>query len=258
MEHLDTLEVVAKWVSTSCSKTVNMPQSTTKEQISEVYLSAWKRGIIGVTVYRDKCRDQILSSSIDETTPQLPNKLVQTNAPKRPEKQHADLHHIKVGNQRFYVAVGLYTEVFDPLFRGEDPFEVFVGENYDSEGEIFIPKNVDKGIIRKDSRSNYTFISDEGKEYKLHNNLTNDTADGLTRAISLGLRHGAAVQYAVEQLEKTKGTTVSFTKAVGRALKKYIKEGAEVSGSECPNCKSKLIREAGCISCPACHWSKCG
>ena len=42
------------------------------------------------------------------------------------------------------------------------------------------------------------------------------------------------------------------------SLKKYIKNGTEVCGEECPNCKNKkLTREDGCIACKQCGYSKC-
>ena len=65
MQHLDMLEVVARNTSLSVSKTINMPDSATREDIADVYIEAFKRNIIGVTVYRDGCREGILVDNVD-------------------------------------------------------------------------------------------------------------------------------------------------------------------------------------------------
>lgn len=53
MEHLEFLGSAAKNISTSISKTINLPSTSTIEEISEVYRRAYKLGVIGVTV---KCK----------------------------------------------------------------------------------------------------------------------------------------------------------------------------------------------------------
>ncbi len=56
------LAAAQKWICHSISKTINLPQNTTHETISKVYMEAWKSGCKGVTVYRDKSRDGVLLS----------------------------------------------------------------------------------------------------------------------------------------------------------------------------------------------------
>ena len=53
MEHLEFLGSAAKNISTSISKTINLPKTATVEEISDVYRRAYKLGVIGVTV---KCK----------------------------------------------------------------------------------------------------------------------------------------------------------------------------------------------------------
>ena len=50
----------------------------------------------------------------------------------------------------------------------------------------------------------------------------------------------------------------SYGKALARVLKKYIVEGAEVSGEKCDNCGAEaLVYEEGCVKCKNCGTSKC-
>lgn len=53
MEHLEFLGSAAKNISTSISKTINLPNTATADEISDVYRRAYKLGVIGVTV---KCK----------------------------------------------------------------------------------------------------------------------------------------------------------------------------------------------------------
>lgn len=50
MEHLEFLACAAPNISTSISKTINLPSTSTVEEVSDVYREAYKKGIIGVTV----------------------------------------------------------------------------------------------------------------------------------------------------------------------------------------------------------------
>ena len=57
-------------------------------------------------------------------------------------------------------------------------------------------------------------------------------------------------------LEKSKGALVTFSKAIARTLKKYLKE--KDSKELCPSCSTGiLIRQEGCFICQDCNYSKC-
>ena len=79
--------------------------------------------------------------------------------------------------------------------------------------------------------------------------------------ISLGLRHGASVQYIVEQMQKDRDSDMfSFVKCVARILKNYIADGTTPTGDKgCPECDSgELIYIEGCVTCKTCGYAKCG
>lgn len=186
--------------------------------------------------------------------------LPKTTAPKRPRELQAEVHTFVINKRSFYVVVG--------LMDGE-VYEIFTGENHNDDGSVYIPKTAKSGILIKEKKRTYKLeIHDENitHSYLLTNGHSSDEADALTRQISAGLRHGEPLEVCVHQLEKAKGNISSFTKALSRTLKKYIKDGAAVHGEVCPNCGSKLIRVDGCISCETnvltkgsdCSYTKCG
>ena len=83
---------------------------------------------------------------------------------------------------------------------------------------------------------------------------------GFTRTISLALRHGAAINYVVEQLQKDREMDMfSFSKVIARVLKNYIKDGTRPGATTCENCGAEgtLVYQEGCVTCTACGSSKC-
>ena len=93
----------------------------------------------------------------------------------------------------------------------------------------------------------------------LSDHFETNEQEALTRLISTALRHGAEVQFVVEQLNKSEGTIISFAKAIARSLKKYVPDG-NASDEICPNCNEKntMVYQEGCVVCLNCSASKCG
>ena len=54
--HLDVQEAFQKHVDNAVSKTINLPSDATPDDIRAIYTSAWKRGLKGITVFREGCR----------------------------------------------------------------------------------------------------------------------------------------------------------------------------------------------------------
>lgn len=238
--------VAQKWITHSISKTCNIPNSATKDLISDIYLKAWETGCKGFTVYRDGCRSGVL---VSESPKQNINKIIHTKAPKRPESLVCDIHHLILNDKRYYAVIG--------LLEG-DPYEVFVGLNTDDEKDPIVPKSIKNGKLTKKARQKYV-LTNEDKEFSvvISNGHTDENADALGRLLSTALRHGTPIDFIVHQLEKTHGSLTSFSKIISRVLKKYIKDGAIVHGENCKECGSQLQRSDGCVNCKSCGWTKC-
>jgi ribonucleoside-diphosphate reductase alpha chain len=234
-------------VDHSISSTVNLPNDVTVEEVKKIFEAAWQSGLKGITIYRDGCREGVLTKIDNKKTS---DKIIKTNAPKRPKSLNADLYQLVYKYQKYYVVVGLYN-------GDKEPYEIFTGVNSDSNGDPIFPKNLDKGYVEKIKRGIYNFKADN-REYPLSNINPDESVDALTRMISISLRHGADISFIVQQLEKTKGGLQCFAKVLARTLKKYIKDGSEVHGESCGECGGKLIRQDGCAKCSSCGWSKCG
>lgn len=55
-QHVDMMAAVQPFLSGAISKTVNMPAETTVEQVGEMYVYAWRRGLKSIAIYRDGCK----------------------------------------------------------------------------------------------------------------------------------------------------------------------------------------------------------
>ena len=233
--------IVQKYLVThSISSTVNLPNNVTEEEVSNIYMEAWKHGLKGITVYRDGSREGIMIKKEKKKEDDKFESYV--SAPKRPKTLPADFYSTKVKGEVFYVMVGLYKD---------KPYEIFV---YKSDDNKSVSSHV--GEITKLKKGVYTFKSDiitiENISQKLS---TEELATSLYS--SMLMRTGANLKYIIKTAQKVDDNIASFTAAMVRILRKYLKEEV-LEGEVCPDCGGKLIRENGCIHCIDCGWSKCG
>ena len=56
MGHVRMMAAVQPFLSGAISKTVNLPESATVEEIEDVYMQGWKLGLKALAVYRDNCK----------------------------------------------------------------------------------------------------------------------------------------------------------------------------------------------------------
>lgn len=251
VEHLDILEIIANNISLSASKTINLPNNISKEQMGDVFIDAYKRGIIGVTVYRDGCREGIL---IHKESKEInrPEGIEYRSAPKRPKELPCDIHRINAMikndngekvQEKFIIFVGLLDN---------KPYEFFVGKISD----VNIPKSINNGMLLRVKSGQYALkYEEEILIQDINKTFHSEDFQTFTRLISSLLRHGGHPKYVIDQLNKCPGTIVDFSKAVIRMLKKYILDGEEADICECG---TKKIYVSGCKQCPICGVSDCG
>ncbi len=131
--HLRMMAAAQPFISGAISKTVNLPENATVEDIMDAYLQAWKLGLKAVAIYRDGCKKaQPLSAAGTKTAESAGGGARATqvveeedlNAPPRAmrhklqEERASITHKFKVGDHEGYITVGLYPN--------GDPGELFV------------------------------------------------------------------------------------------------------------------------------------
>lgn len=263
-QRIDMQAIWQKHIDASISSTVNVPNDFTVEQVEDLYMRAWEKGLKGVTIYRDGCkRSGILttdSTKNEGSTTGSAGTIGGWSIPALSRGMIIKADDNCIGKKRT-LNTGCGTLHCQAFF---DPDTGDLLETYLSKGST---------------------------------GGCNNFMIGLSRMISLAARGGVDVYSIVDQL-KSSGTCPSYavrraTKkdtslgsscpvAIGNALIEMFEELQEELGlkeekntkpktkekpavitqqlftkPKCPECGGELIFEGGCISCRNCGYSKC-
>ncbi len=244
-----------KWVCHAISNTTNLPNDIDVDTVKKIYMEGWKSGCKGVTIYRDGCRSGVLVSTEVSSDEEAEENFKTHSAPARPESLECSIHHATIKGEAWTILIG--------LMDGK-PYEVMGGlQKY-----IEIPRKYKKGVIikhhYKTKNSRYDLhIGKNGDSFVIKDIVSvfdNPNHAGYTRTISLALRHGAPIQYVVEQLQKdTEMDMFSFSKVIARVLKTYITDGTRASAGILEGCceAPNVVYQEGCATCTTCGSSKC-
>lgn len=249
---------IQKWVDHSISVTINLPEDTTEELVNELYVTAWRSGCKGCTVYREGSRAGVLVSTSEKekkvvSTPTSQDPLV------RPTALEADVVRFQNNKEKWIAFVGL---------KDGKPYEIFTGLNDEDEG-ILVPKSVSQGKIIKnydeDGTKHYDFqfqnkrglkVTIEGLDLKFNPEFWN-----YAKLISGVLRYGMPIEQVVnlvQGLDLDDESISTWKNGVERALRKYIVSGQKAGEQKCPNCgQETLVYQEGCLICTNCGSSKC-
>lgn len=255
-QRVDMQAVWQKYIDASISSTVNLPEFATVEDVYDLYIYAWKKGLKGLTIFRDNCaRIGVLTTDKKEETPveeDIPKAQVQLDSisPITREQLGCRL------NGSSYVKQTACGKLYITINRDEN----------DNLVEVFIDPGKSGGCVAN--------------------------AESLGRCASSMMRAGMTIESIIDATKGVKCsacTKISGSKAkpidglscgdiVARTIQeeydrfkhekaeiKYpvqdIKEMAvELKGYSqhvCPECGDELANEGGCVVCKNCGYSKC-
>ena len=112
MGHVKMLGSTQPFISGAISKTINVPQDATVEQIAQAYVDAWRLGTKAVSIYRDGSkRTQPLNTSREKTAKeQAAAGLTQPVRRKLPDERSAITHKFDIAGHEGYITVGLFND----------------------------------------------------------------------------------------------------------------------------------------------------
>ena len=230
--HLRMQAAFQRHTDNAVSKTVNLPNSATEQDIFDIYWLAYKEGCKGVTVYRDGCKSvQVLATGEGQkkmdgaSAPQggKPSSAVR----KRPDMVQGFTQKVQTGLGAMYLTVN---EV-----DGE-PFEVFA-------------------TIGKSGRSITAKAEAIGRLVSLALRSGVHVRDVVAQIKGIGGEH---------PVFRGKGLLLSIPDAIAWVLeKRYLKDEHirgvnDLEAQRCPECNEPLVFQEGCLICPACGFSRCG
>jgi ribonucleoside-diphosphate reductase alpha chain len=127
MGHVKMMAAVQPFISGAISKTINMPEESSAEDIMNAYIESWRLGLKAVAIYRDNSkRAQPLSSSTGKgekkataAQPATVEKIVYRPIRRKlPNERQSITHKFSIGGHEGYITVG--------LFDDGTPGEVFI------------------------------------------------------------------------------------------------------------------------------------
>jgi ribonucleoside-diphosphate reductase alpha chain len=129
MGHVKMMAAVQPFISGAISKTINMPEESTVDDIMNAYIESWRLGLKAVAIYRDNSkRVQPLSSGSGKGEKKASAGAVQTNIVEKvvyrpvrrklPDERQSITHKFSIGGHEGYITVG--------LFDDGTPGEVFI------------------------------------------------------------------------------------------------------------------------------------
>jgi ribonucleoside-diphosphate reductase alpha chain len=252
LKRIEIQALIQKYVTHSISSTINLASTIDKEAVKNIYFEAWRKGLKGITVYRDGSRSGVLISAEKE---ELPAQKVSIE--KRPKKIEATVVRFINIDEQWIAVVGIVNN---------KPYEIFTGKSND----LQIPESIEKGWIIKtkndndEKEYNFHFIDNNGNTavIKSLSGTFNKEYWNYAKLISGVLRYGMPLHKVIDlvhNLNLYDASINTWKYGVERALKKFIPYGTTPTDKACPNCKdpSGLIYEEGCLKCKSCTYSKC-
>ncbi len=255
--HIRMQSAFQKFTNNAVSKTVNLPQDATVEDVRNIYLLAYEGGCKGVTIYRDHSRDeQVLSvPTVKETSkPAVGTKI----SPRpRPTVTVGTTTKIATGCGNLYVTIN---EDENGL-----PFEVFMSmgkaggcamSQLEALGRLLslaLRSGIDTNSIIEQLRG----IRCPSPSWEKGGRIFS-CSDAIARVLE---RIIIEKKKKVNQAELSSGDSADKPQGqsgVATDVKKSTKMKTENIVGVCPDCGGALWHVEGCMVCKSCGYSKCG
>ena len=253
--------VIQKYIDSSISSTVNLDEDVPEETVADIYMSAYKSGLKGITVYREGSREGILISEKkkSESTDSAVNgnlsdvQDLSTKTPRmRPPQTEGVTTRMRTGEGSLYITInedehGL-CEVFTTIGKA--------GGHAAAQSEAIsrlISLALRSGIDPYDVVKQLRGISGPNPTWE-KGNLILSTPDAIGRALEEYLQ-GLNNNENPESSEESSGTI--FTMTDDLESKRAAANFNPRTMTTCPDCGSTVQHENGCVLCRSCGFSKC-
>jgi len=243
-DHVRMQAAVQRHVDSAISKTVNVPADISFEAFQAVYLDAYRSGCKGCTTYRpNDVTGSVLSVSAPAPVPVTP-----TPTPwaliERAEQLHGSTYKLRWPDSEHAMYVTINDVELDGVVR---PFEIFVNsKNLEHYAWVVALTRMISAVFRRGG--NVAFVAEELKQ----------VFDPRGGQWSNGRYVPSLVAAIGDVIERHMIETGFLAPAEALLTKAPMNAGVTAVGPLCPRCSQPgLVREAGCLSCVHCGWSKC-
>lgn len=268
LNYKDRIAMQATWqkhIDASISSTINVPEDFTVEEVYDLYMTAWKQGLKGVTIFRDNClRAGILTTGSKKKEEEPKEEIM--DGLKRGDIIETDDGLIGVKRKLMTGCGSLHCEAFFDPKTGEFR-EIFLSKGSTGGCASFmnglsrmISLAARGGIKVEDICDQLTSVV-TCPSYAVRKATKNDTSPGsccpnaIAKAI-IDMNNQIQSEYGFKgAAEPTSAEKPAVKPQIVRKDEKteqeYIDKGL------CPKCKQPLERSGGCMTCKTCGFSKC-
>ena len=251
--HIKMQSIWQKHVTNSVSKTINLPNSATIQDVKDAYMLAWETGCKAVTVYRDGSKSmQVLETGSSKSSDQSDEIDIVKTPRKRPASLTGITDRIRTGHGTMFVTINFDEE--------GNPFEVFanLGKSGGSDSAYL------QAIARLASMSLRAGVEPDQIVDQLRGITDEPAWDGGTLVRSAPDAIAIALNRHISDNTDNDDVAVDTVSVATQielisSTKKEVNANfqAEQNSIICPDCPSVLINQEGCLSCVDCGYSKC-
>jgi ribonucleoside-diphosphate reductase alpha chain len=110
--HIDMMAATQPFISGAISKTVNLPQSATVEDIADAYTRGWKGGLKALAIYRDgsKTAQALRTDAQDEEEAEAPATAAAPERKRMPKTRESVTHKFSISGHEGYITAGKYED----------------------------------------------------------------------------------------------------------------------------------------------------
>lgn len=250
LQHVKAVSIFAPYIDSAISKTVNMPNESTVDDVKKIYEYCFDNGIKGVTIYRDGSRSE------------QPIKKVEQN------KQNNNNINVSKVKTRPKFMQGVTTKCDSPYGS------IYITANFDDDGKMFetfisagksgsVSKSITEALSRvislalrsgvdiKDLIDTMSNIS--GSEIWVYDSL--DGTEIIVKSIP-----DAASKMLRDLNNYYKLLISGNNKNIIQDSQEKVELIPEKFGhyrNWCPECNAQMIQASGCSMCPSCGYSDC-
>lgn len=250
-DRVEVQAIMQESVDTAISSTVNLPKETSLEDVEALYLYAWKKGLKGITIFRDGCKKLgiLTLDNKEEPEPQKPTDMSFGDTIQADDSLLGKKRKLTTG------CGSLHCKAFF------DPKTGNLLETYLSKGSTGGCHNFMVGLSRMISLSARKGATAEEiidqlnscgtcPSYAVRRATKKDTSEGASCPIAVG----RALLEMQEEMHTAHGKAV--LELSGASEDTEIKD-TETKNNCCPECDNQVVYEGGCSTCKLCGWSKC-
>ena len=243
---------IQKYIDSSISSTVNLPEEITVDTIADIYMTAYEAGLKGITVYREGSREGILVTDTEDQNNEVNDLALETAVEKsprsRPTQTSGVTRRIRTGEGTLYITInedenGL-CEVFTTIGKA--------GGNAAAQSEAIsrlISLSLRSGLDPHAIVRQLKGISGPNPTWE-DGRLILSTPDAIGKALD---------DYLIERgnTETLKNSDESLDKP-RITLAQEEKKKDDTNMMICTECHNhSVVNEGGCLTCRECGWSKC-